>query len=184
MVYDVIELDCDFCGNKFKKKLAEHKRSLKVGRILKFCDRVCACKHHNKIRPQKGNPKNLSAGNRRDEFKPFRYYLNKARNRDKYKKRLDQMNLTLEYLKELWEKQKGCCVFSNNKLILPENCEGWKDISPRSASLDRINNSIGYVQGNVRYISFMANIARRNFSDNQVIDFCKKVAFNYSNNSF
>ena len=176
MVQKVIELKCDFCGNKFEKKLGEHRRSLKVGRILKFCGLVCSCKHHNKVRPQPGNINNLDSGNLKDEFTPFRYYLRKAKARDKNKNRIKKMNLSLDSLKKLWEKQEGKCYFTGEKLVLPENCEGWKNITPYAASLDRIDNSIGYTQENVRYISYMANIARRTFSDNEVINFCKKVA--------
>lgn len=45
-----------------------------------------------------------------------------------------------------------------------------------NASLDRIDNSKGYLKGNVRFVSMMANLARSTFSDNELIRFCKSVA--------
>ena len=48
----------------------------------------------------------------------------------------------------------------------------------KSASLDRIDNSKGYVQGNVRFVSVMFNFARNKFSDEEVIEFAQAVIKN------
>jgi hypothetical protein len=85
-------------------------------------------------------------------------------------------DLTIEHLKVLWESQNGKCPFTGLDLILPYDSDGWKEYSPYNASIDRIDNSKGYMQGNVRFISVMANLARQSFSDIQLIDFCKAVA--------
>jgi hypothetical protein len=52
------------------------------------------------------------------------------------------------------------------------------DKNPYQSSLDRIDNNKGYIKGNVRFVCLMFNIARNDFSDNQVIEFCKQVASN------
>lgn len=44
-----------------------------------------------------------------------------------------------------------------------------------SASLDRIDNSISYMKGNVRFISVMANYARNTFDDEEVVKFAEAV---------
>ena len=48
----------------------------------------------------------------------------------------------------------------------------------RRASLDRIDNSLGYVKGNVRFISIMANYCRNTFEDKDLMEFCEAVVDN------
>lgn len=48
--------------------------------------------------------------------------------------------------------------------------------TPDRASLDRIDSSIGYVKGNIQFISLIAQFAKNDFSDTEVINFCKAVA--------
>jgi hypothetical protein len=48
----------------------------------------------------------------------------------------------------------------------------------KRASLDRIDNSKPYVQGNVRFISLMANYAKNDMTDAELVGFCKAVASN------
>jgi hypothetical protein len=66
------------------------------------------------------------------------------------KKNLD-FNIDSNYLKSIWSID-NCCPILNEKFQLYKNCCG--DFSP---SLDRIDNTKGYVKGNVRIISFKAN---------------------------
>lgn len=64
-------------------------------------------------------------------------------------------------------------------MILPLGTAiGWMEQDPSNASLDRIDNSKGYIEGNVRFVALMANLARQSFTDEQMIAFCKAVATN------
>lgn len=47
-----------------------------------------------------------------------------------------------------------------------------------AASIDRINGDLGYRQGNVRFVSIMANLARSLYPDEFVISFAKLVTEN------
>jgi hypothetical protein len=87
-------------------------------------------------------------------------------------------DITLEYLTNLWHIQGGICPFSGLQLSLPINSNDWKCSMILRASLDRINNALGYFPGNVRFISRIANYMRNSFSDDQVIDFCIAVSLN------
>jgi hypothetical protein len=93
----------------------------------------------------------------------------RARGRDK------DTDLTVEYLKELWEKQRGICPISKWLLALPKNTNGWAESHWWNASLDRIDNNIRYRQGNVRFIAVMANLGRARFSDEELYEFCDAV---------
>lgn len=169
-----MEFNCTNCNTNFEIKDREYKRQTKKGRIEFFCSRTCAAIKNNKDNPRLGNPENLIAENRRDEFTSFRWFILRAQYRDRRKKY--GCNLTVQYLKQLWEKQNGICPLSGQKLILPKDSDGWIEYLPINASLDRINNNLGYMQGNVRFISVMANLARQSFTDEQLIEFCKAVA--------
>ena len=48
------------------------------------------------------------------------------------------------------------------------------------ASIDRIDNDLGYIEGNVRFVSVMYNYARNNFTDEQVLQFAQAVVINAS----
>ncbi len=175
-----IEVSCFHCHKIFTRSVAEYTRSEKLGR-RHFCSRSCCGSVHNQDVWSRNNS-GLRRGRKGDEFAPFRYFLKSARYREITK---GKTNLTLEYLNEIWSKQGGVCCISGLKMELPKTVAGWKmnDIFNRNtrASLDRIDCARGYVQGNVRFICWMANIARNNGSDEDLISFCKSVAQHQGN---
>ena len=118
---------------------------------------------------------NLFSGTRRNKYSPFRQHLRLARRRVKTHKR--ECTITLEYLKELWEKQGGRCVYTGWELDNPETTNHWNDhlLHPRTASLDRIDSSIGYVLGNVQFVSVIANFGKRDFPEEKLLEFCQAV---------
>lgn len=173
-----LTLCCANCNTNFQKLAREYRRQLKKGNARFFCTKSCASIKINSEIKRVGNPQLLIADNRADMYTPFRWYVLRAKYRDRKKKY--GCDLTVEYLKELWESQKGVCPFTNWNLILPKNTNGWSDYNPNNASLDRIDCSKGYLQGNVRFVSIMANIARSTFTDAQLKHFCKSVSM-YNN---
>lgn len=122
----------------------------------------------------KGNLANLCAGNRLDELSPFRYYINKAGSSERVK-HYGNPNISPEYLKELWETQDGMCPYTGKKMELPLTTQDHhiKGI-PTRASLDRIDSSKGYVQGNVEFVCLAVNYAKNGFSKEQMIEFFKR----------
>jgi hypothetical protein len=170
-----LKLECTNCNRHFDLALKEHKRQIAHGRIEFFCSRSCAASKNNKDHPRPGNPDNLVADNRKDEYTQFRYFVNRGLYRSKIKKRYD-CDLTVEYLKRLWDDQNGICPLTGWELILPTNSSyPWNESNPANASIDRIDNSKGYVQGNIRFVAYIANIARATFTDDQLKEFCKAV---------
>lgn len=70
------------------------------------------------------------------------------------KKRNIPFNLTDEYLKNIWT--ENCPVFGTKFIMF--------DKSPQSPSLDRLNKDLGYLQGNVCFISARANLIKSDAS--------------------
>lgn len=167
-------IKCTTCGEDFSILTKEYNRQIKRGRSEFFCTRTCAAIKNNKDNPRLGNPENLKVKTK-DQYSSFRWFVNRGNYRSKTKKKYG-CDLTVEFLKQLWEDQKGICPFTGWEMILPENSTyPWDEKSPKNASIDRIDNSIGYMQGNVRFVSVMANLARQDFTDEQVIAFGKAI---------
>lgn len=182
MVEKKIDLTCFRCGCLFQIAKREHGRQVRNGRNPDrfFCSESCSCKQlHNEGRYdyEKAASNLIHQGRKKDEFSPFRWFVLRAKYRARKIAR-KECTLTVEYLKTLFEQQGGKCPFTNWDLNLPDSSQsGWKhNQHPCNASLDRIDNSKGYIEGNVRFVCLIANMARQTFSDEQVIEFCKAVS--------
>lgn len=177
MVYNMeplIQLTCFSCGKSFSKDPKEFRRRKKLGQTNFFCSRRCSITVTHTLSPRLGNIKNLRAGNRRDIFTQFRWFVLRAQGRPQH-----ECNLDVAYLQELWMLQAGKCPITGWDLLLPDNTDGWKNgRSMWNASIDRIDNSLGYVKGNVRFTSIIANLARGQFTDDELRLFCNAVVSN------
>lgn len=164
-----IELVCEICSTTFEREKREQKRNQKLGRKT-YCSRSCSGKGNIKNIPEesRGNTDNLRKGSQRDEFSQFRYHLRKTKSRDK------DFNLTLEYLKEIWDKQKGICPYTGIKL------KDWSHKTDSNsfytASLDRIDSYKGYIKGNIQFVSRNVNYMKNSLSHEKTIDLCKIIS--------
>jgi hypothetical protein len=179
-----VEITCAECGIKSPKRKAEIDRQLRKGKVTFYCSTNCAsknsCSHLEKYHGLYNQ--NLVPNNRLDELTSFKWYLKVIRKNSKH--RQHEYNIDCKYLKQLWDKQNGICPFTNKKLILRTHSNNDITKSPYQASLDRVDNSIGYIEGNVRFVALIYNYAKNTFSDQEVIDFCKNVANKNKNYSF
>lgn len=178
---------CDnpLCGKEFLKENKEINRSKRLGR-KQYCCLSCygnaAGKDNFKYVAKENVKQNQDrireyCGNQRDEYTPFRFYTHVIRNRKN-----KECNIDNGYLKNLWDEQKGICPYTGWNLILPDNVGGWKKgLTMYSASLDRIDNSKGYIKGNVKFVSVMFNFARNKFTYDDVMVFCEAVINNNLN---
>jgi len=122
---------------------------------------------------KKGNSVTLIPNNHKDEFTPFRYYFRNA------KKRFKNFNLTLEYLKEIWEQQNGICPYTGIKLQLATYTTNHNN-PIYTASLDRIDSSKGYEIDNVQFISTAINYMKNTMSHEDTLKLCEIIAEKYS----
>ena len=165
---------CYTCKDKFYKATREVNRAARLGR-KHFCSRSCSAAHGNKMF-NRGNVSRLSADNRLDEYSPFRAHFALAKRHAKEKGR--EFTLSLKDLKNQWDSQKGACPYTGWNLENPRTSATFHRAtrSPRRASLDRISSEIGYKPDNIQFVSMMANLAKNNFSELQLVEFCKAVA--------
>ena len=82
-------------------------------------------------------------------------------------------NVTEEYLWDLFINQNKKCALSGVDISFSrqfsEDCKG------QSASLDRIDSSIGYIEGNVQWVHKRINKLKNNFSENDLINMCISI---------
>ena len=96
----------------------------------------------------------------------------KEERRIKFEARRDSINLSIEYLKDMfYKKQNEKCPVSG--IVLDINDKHIRDKADwrwcLAPSLDRINNSIGYVKGNVQITCRFVNVGFKDFSGDRDI---------------
>lgn len=85
-------------------------------------------------------------------------------------RRVGKLEVTEEYLQELYEKQGGRDFYTG--LEIPK----LEDIS-----VDRINNELGYIEGNLVLTTKEINMFRRDRSVDKFIELCSQVANHFNN---
>lgn len=172
---------CDNCKISFEKAVSEIKRTETKGK-KHFCSLKCVGSGNvNNLGEWKGkgDVSRLKSDNRKDSYSGLREFINRARQRKKLG------NLTIEDLKEQWEKQNGVCPYTGTELILP-NARG-KNIKGRNcelfelASLDRIDSSKPYEKNNIVFVSTPINYMKNSMSEEETVAFCKKIAYFWNN---
>lgn len=83
--------------------------------------------------------------------------------------------ITSDYLDCLWERQEQRCSLTNREITLPKTAnDAAKYIY--TASLDRINSDLGYIEGNVQWVHKDINLMKWKTSQDRFIELCSLVA--------
>jgi hypothetical protein len=169
----LVEVQCEICGKVFLRKKGEVNRSKRLGRRF-FCSLECTGIANRENVPPELVLKNLRRGSVATEFSPFRGFYKIIKNRVRVQG--DPLSLTLLDLKLQWEAQQGICPLTGWEMELPPT-SNWSDypLTPYRASIDRVDSSQGYVSGNIRFVSVMANYCKHIFTDEDVLEFCRAV---------
>jgi hypothetical protein len=85
------------------------------------------------------------------------------------RKKYEGTVVSLDYLLALYEQQGGVCAISS----LPMHIT--LDRSDLSVSPDRIDNSQGYVEGNIRLVCARVNLMRGTLDDHDFVWWCRAV---------
>lgn len=88
------------------------------------------------------------------------------------KERNLSFNITKEYAWGIFEKQGRKCYFTGVALYLSRHY-GKKE---QNASLDRINNLLGYEENNVRWVTKDINCLKWDYDDDEFLKICNLVS--------
>lgn len=95
--------------------------------------------------------------------------------RDRSKKHGMDFSLSLEDLENLWLEQNGTCALSGIKMTY----ELQNGRTSTNVSIDRIDQSKGYVTGNVQLVCMACNQIKSDLSEDEMYQFCKKIVEHY-----
>lgn len=75
-----------------------------------------------------------------------------------------EFSISIEYAFEVWVSQFGLCALSGEYIELG-----------KTASLDRIDSSIGYKEGNIQWLHKTINSLKSDLTEDEFISWCRKV---------
>lgn len=157
-----------FCGVEFLKDKSEINRNKKLGR-KNYCSLKCSgMSNHSHLQTYidiDGNNVKPYSNNKKDKFTGLREHFRRI------KKRHHNYDVNLDDLLYQWNTQSGICVYSGVKLIHPN--QGGNNLN--TSSLDRIDSSLGYVKGNIQFISMACNYAKNSMTHEEMISFCMLI---------
>lgn len=136
---------CENCGRDFVRSYST------AGRSIRFCSPQCA----NALKPVC----RIDA--------PYKTILARMRSND------PGCDLNEQDLKKIMAQQNWRCPLTGWELGLPSSKTAYNRLT--QASPDRLDTRIGYRRGNVRFVVQMANYARNNFEDSDIINMCRAV---------
>lgn len=87
------------------------------------------------------------------------------------KSRQIEFNLEPEYIQSLFLQQNRKCIYTGLELEFPKNTRDFT----KTASLDRIDSSKGYINNNVQWVHKIINKMKMDISEEEFIKFCKMV---------
>lgn len=123
----------------------------------------------------------LKARNQTEWFRGFGEitgtYLGQVRNNAR--KRNLIFNVTNEYLWNLYLAQNKLCALTGLPIDFNEGSSLRRGRN-HSASLDRINSTDGYIEGNVQWVHKDINFMKSDYSQEEFIKLCKLVALKYN----
>lgn len=167
---------CHKCSNN-KPILEFYKDKSRNDGLSPYCKSCTKIQRHQYYSGNKEQIQSKVRSRRITDKERFRQYdLNKARDNyegiifqsTKYRAKVANMEHTI----------------SKEDIIIPETCP-YLDVPltrihgqgqvPTNASLDRIDNSKGYIKGNIQVISKLANRMKNHATEEQLIQFAKSV---------
>jgi hypothetical protein len=95
--------------------------------------------------------------------------------RDRAVKNKLELDFKIDYLHELWEKQKSKCKISNINMTY---IMGQGRI-PTNVSIDRIDSNKGYIKNNIQLVCMAVNQMKSDLKIEELVYFCKEIINNY-----
>lgn len=95
-------------------------------------------------------------------------------NKANRKSRILEFSITIEYSWNLFLSQDKKCALTGLPIDMPKSKGNYR----HTASLDRINNDLGYTEGNVQWVHKNINWMKGTMAQDEFIAFCKLVVNN------
>lgn len=89
-----------------------------------------------------------------------------------------EFNITVEYAWKLFEKQNRKCALTGVIIYFGLVGNG-KGIYEQTASLDRIDSTKGYIEGNIQWVHKRVNIIKQDQNQDDFIDMCVLISQNF-----
>lgn len=99
--------------------------------------------------------------------------------KDRAEKKGIEFSITKEYLKELWDKQKGLCAIS--KIPMTFTLDKGRVYS--NVSIDQIVPSKGYTESNIQLVCMAVNQFKSDLSMETILYICKNILDNYNSSN-
>lgn len=87
------------------------------------------------------------------------------------KRKVKEFSITNQEILDLWILQNGHCALTGQKMT---HISGIGYVAT-NASVDRINNKLGYVPGNIRLVCRLANQIKFRLTDAELVMWCKMI---------
>jgi hypothetical protein len=102
--------------------------------------------------------------------------LRRAANRGSSSQKIE---VDLDYVYDVGASQDFQCALTGYDLEFTRGGEYWmgKWCNPYSCTIDRIDSSKGYVEGNIQLVTWKANCLKQHLDNSEFIEFCKDVFF-------
>lgn len=131
---------------------------------------------------------NIASQNRIFELfkkgKRERFWRNRLKDLKFYSKRRNiKFNLNIDDLEKIWINQKGLCALTGVELMPGKNLKDLKKNNTYSSSkllsFDRIENNIGYLKSNLRFVSNYANSFKGTLSNTMMYNLSKIISLKF-----
>lgn len=151
--------------------------NVRISKLNNGTTKSCGCLKNKNLTYSK------EAGNLHGNWKGFKN-LSKSfysRIQNSAIKRNIEFDISIEYLFMLFEKQNGKCSYTGKDILLPTNVrqlrgENNEDI----ASLDRKDNSKGYIIDNLQWVCKRVNYMKHTMKDEYFLNWIKEI-YEYKN---
>jgi len=145
--------------------------NVRISKLKNGTTKSCGCF-------KKKNLNGKKSGNQHSNWKGYKTFSKSFYNRIKQSAELRniEFNVSIKYLYDLYEKQNGKCAYSGEDIFLPIYVKQLRGENNETiASLDRIDNDKGYVNGNLHWVCKRINYMKNTMQDDYFLSWIKKI---------
>lgn len=164
---------CKKCG-KLKPNNEYSRSTTHVKRGRQY---VTQCKKCRVLYMQKDSTQDIIKRTRYQQTRKHRINIIFNASKGNAKKRGLEHTITIDYLEKLFRQQKGLCFYTNKPML-----KDTRDVinSNDSVSIDRIDSSKGYVEGNIVLCRWIINRMKNEVSHSIFLELISEIYTNFS----